>query len=166
MAQLPASTEYGYVVGRILLAVEDTTTESEDNRYPDALVPINSSVRFTPIDIMAVGVPSTLVIKKSINGKIGEDGILVDNNEIEGIWLVTGRYSVTFDLKNQGSITPFQIEITSGHTELDPLDIVPLIPRGNRKEPIPQWMFLTNDQYEALPSKELGTLYLIGRANG
>lgn len=160
---LPTSVTYGHVTGRLLLAVADTPTDPDD--YPDGLVPESATVTFTPVQPIIITTPPTptLVVAVPIVCTLDGEGHLKIESDKIGVWLVTGQYEVSFVIPNARQITPFRIEVTTAHTEANPLDITAAMPDPGGPSPIPQWMLVTQAQYDALTPAP-GTLYLIGDA--
>lgn len=147
MTQLPDELEYGFVRSRILLAVADTP--ADEDHYPDAQA-AQGTVRFTPSRSVIRGADEPVfVIKRGIDVDIAEDadtaaeirkGDLIHNGR-PGVWLVTGTYTVRFQLGDV-SIEPFQIHVTPEHTEAAPLWLslqAPLVPSPDVK-------FVVNEQ--------------------
>lgn len=147
MTQLPDELEYGFVRSRILLAVADTP--ADEDHYPDAQA-AQGTVRFTPSRSVIRGTEEPVfVIKRNIEVGIAEDadtaaeirkGDLIHNDR-PGVWLVTGIYTVRFQLGDV-SIEPFQIHVTPDHTEATPLWLSLAAPH----QPTPDVKFVVNEQ--------------------
>lgn len=161
---LPESVRYGYVEGRILLAIADRPTDPD--RYPDGKPPENATVTFNPVlPILATSAPTaTLVVKAPITCTLDAEGYLVDPTLEIGVWLVTGQYEVSFKIEGATPIPPYRIQVTHAYTEANPLNITTVMPDPGGPTPIPQWALLTQEEYDALPDHDAGTLYLIGDA--
>jgi hypothetical protein len=111
-AELPASLSYGYVVGRYLLAIADTTRDTD--RLPDPQA-ASGTIRLTPV--------STAI-------RTAAEGYLVDPTGERGVWLVTGAYDVSFSL-GAVALPGFRIFVRPEHTPDAPLDLgaeTPLVP--------------------------------------
>ena len=156
---LPSSVRYGFVTGRILLAIADRTTDSD--RLPDGVTPPAGKVTFTPIVRQSVEQPSALVIRDTVTCGIDAGGYLTDPAGGRGVWLIAGQYRVQITT-TAAQIPELRVEVTSAHTEAAPLDIVQYITPDGAPAPVPQWQYLTLEQYTALPAHDPGTLYLIG----
>lgn len=147
MTQLPDELEYGFVRSRILLAVADTP--ADEDHYPDAQA-AQGTVRFTPSRSVIRGTEEPVfVIKRNIEVGIAEDadtaaeirkGDLIHNDR-PGVWLVTGTYTVRFQLGDV-TIEPFQINVTTENTEASPLWLSLAAPH----QPSPDVKFVVNEQ--------------------
>lgn len=124
----PPDLTYGYVDGRIILAIGD---RSDAGRMPDPVPADGMTVTFTPANtILKVASPTpATVIKQPIVCTVDANGYLVDGQSARGVWLVTGTYKVTYS--NQRAIIPsHDIEVTTGHTDVAPLDLTTAMPPG------------------------------------
>jgi len=126
------SFSYGYVVGALVHSVGDS---DDALRIPD-LIPASARPVFTrvvgqyvqPLSSPAFGVHGLMVGHQAVKAGIMPDGqITGDVDQISGklfpdatpgLWLVTGRYRV-----ETGLFPTYEIEVTTDHTEDDPLDI-------------------------------------------
>lgn len=126
------SFSYGYVVGALVHSVGDS---DDALRIPD-LIPASARPVFTrvvgqyvqPLSSPAFGVHGLMVGHQPVKAGIMPDGqITGDVDQISGklfpdatpgLWLVTGRYRV-----ETGLFPTYEIEVTTDHTEDDPLDI-------------------------------------------
>lgn len=137
---LPPELQYGHVVGRFLLAVADA---SDPERMPDAAIPADLKVELSPkAPLIRVGAPNPVtVVRSRIVCTLDATGRLIDPEGADGVWLVTGQYSVKYQ---SASITvpPHDIEVLATHTEAAPLDLTIAMPPGG---PI-----LTPSQYTEL----------------
>lgn len=124
----PPDLTYGYVDGRIILAIGDRT---DAGRTPDPVPAEGLTVTFTPANtILKVTSPTpATVIKQPIVCGVDANGYLIDGQEARGVWLVTGVYKVTYS-HQRAIIPPHDIEVTTGHTEAAPLDLTTAMPPG------------------------------------
>ena len=124
----PPDLTYGYVDGRIILAIGD---RSDGGRMPDPIPAEGLTVTFTPATtILKVASPTpATVIKQPIVCDVDANGYLVDGQGARGVWLVTGTYKVTYS-HQRAMIPPHYIDVTTGHTEAAPLDLTTAMPPG------------------------------------
>ena len=124
----PPDLTYGYVDGRIILAIGD---RSDAGRMPDPVPADDTTVTFTPANtILKVTTPTpATVIKQPIVCAVDANGYLVDGQGARGVWLVTGTYKVTYS-HSRAIIPSHDIEVTTGHTEVAPLDLTTAMPPG------------------------------------
>ena len=124
----PPDLTYGYVDGRIILAIGD---RSDAGRMPDPVPADGMTVTFTPANtILKVTTPTpATVIKQPIVCSVDANGYLIDGQEARGVWLVTGVYKVTYS-HPRAMIPSHDIEVTTGHTEAAPLDLTTAMPPG------------------------------------
>ncbi|AWG01182.1 hypothetical protein DZF92_04585 [Clavibacter michiganensis subsp. insidiosus] len=129
MPELPAALTYGYVVGRYLLAIGDTTRD--DDRLPDPIA-ASGTVRFRPTvaAIRSAGGLSPVVVPQLVTATLDDEGWLTDTAGSRGVWLVAGSYDVSFQF-GAVALAPFRIFVTPDHTERAPLDLgaeTPFVP--------------------------------------
>ena len=124
----PPDLTYGYVDGRIILAIGD---RSDAGRMPDPVPADGMTVTFTPANtILKVTTPTpATVIKQRIVCSVDANGYLIDGQAARGVWLVTGTYKVTYS-HPRAMIPSHDIEVTTGHTEAAPLDLTTAMPPG------------------------------------
>jgi hypothetical protein len=124
----PPDLTYGYVDGRIILAIGD---RSDAGRMPDPVPADGMTVTFTPANtILKVASPTpATVIKQPIVRSVDANGYLIDGQAARGVWLVTGTYKVTYS-HPRAMIPSHDIEVTTGHTEAAPLDLTTAMPPG------------------------------------
>lgn len=124
----PPDLTYGYVDGRIILAIGD---RSDAGRMPDPVPADGMTVTFTPANtILKVASPTpATVIKLPLTYSVDANGYLVDGQGARGVWLVTGTYKVTYS-NPIAIIPPHDIEVTTGHTDVAPLDLTTAMPPG------------------------------------
>lgn len=131
---LPSNYLSGKVVGRIVRAIADTP--GDPDFFPEAIgaqgtvtfEPLQRNNKVTVEDYPALVIHETISVTLSRNGSLS--GPYVHQNfhqNPQGIWLVTGSYEVRFSL-DSGTIPPFLIEVTTDHTEENPLDLAHYIP--------------------------------------
>jgi len=123
---LPPQYTFGKVIGRFLLAVADTPQDAD--ALPQAR-PVSGTATFTPgvtlRKILDVGDGTGAFVSQSaVIATIDQDGYLIDEEGNDGIWLVTGMYSVAFQLSDpRAAIQGFDIELMESHDDLNPLDL-------------------------------------------
>lgn len=124
----PPDLTYGYVDGRIILAIGD---RSDAGRMPDPVPADGMTVTLTPANtILKVASPTpATVIKQPIVCNVDANGYLIDGQGARGVWLVTGTYKVTYS-HSRAIIPTHDIEVTTGHTEIAPLDLTTAMPPG------------------------------------
>lgn len=124
----PPDLTYGYVDGRIILAIGD---RSDAGRMPDPVPADGMTVTLTPANtILKVASPTpATVVKQSIPCGVDANGYLIDRQAARGVWLVTGTYKVTY-FHPRAMIPSHDIEVTTGHTEAAPLDLTTAMPPG------------------------------------
>lgn len=143
MTTAPAELTYGYVDGRFILIVGDT---SDAGRMPDPVPATDTAVQITPKQplIRVTGADPTTVVKQPITCTLDKDGRLLDPEGERGVWLVTGAYTVTYR-SPKATIPSHDIEVTAEHTESSPLYLTRAIPPGG---PV-----LTPTQYAELSAR-------------
>jgi hypothetical protein len=129
MPELPAALTFGYVIGRYLLAVGDTTRD--DDRLPDP-VAASGTVRFRPAvaAIRSEGGLSPVIVPQLVTAALDDEGWIVDTAGARGVWLVAGAYDVSFQF-GAVALAPFRIFVTADHDEAAPLDLgaeTPFVP--------------------------------------
>lgn len=124
----PPDLTYGYVDGRIILAIGD---RSDAGRMPDPVPADGMTVTLTPANtILKVASPTpATVVKQPIQCGVDANGYLIDRQAARGVWLVTGTYKVTYS-HPRAMIPSHDIEVTTGHTEAAPLDLTTAMPPG------------------------------------
>ena len=124
----PPDLTYGYVDGRIILAIGD---RSDAFRMPDPVPADGMTVTLTPANtILKVASPTpATVVKQPIPCGVDANGYLIDRQAARGVWLVTGTYRVTYS-HPRATIPSHDIEVTTGHTEAAPLDLTTAMPPG------------------------------------
>lgn len=128
---MPESLMYGYVVGRVFLALGDTSEDPD--RLPDLVAPAQATVSFTPLQpqkrTQADGAEiTTLVLKQPVICRVDSEGYIVDPTSVPGVWLVTGIYEVQILTNHLGDTPIFYVEVTEEHTESNPLDLIQYVP--------------------------------------
>lgn len=123
ISALPTSLQaWGKVTGRIIFAQADTAADGDDK--PEARA-ATGQVIFTPSftyqQVTDVDYPA-LVMREIVTSSLNSSGYLTDANGTAGIWLLAGVWTVSFNLTG-GSIQSFDIEVTTGHTAIAPLDL-------------------------------------------
>lgn len=128
----PPDLTYGYVSGRIILAIGDRTDAA---RMPDPIPAEGMTVTFTPVmPILKVSTPGpATVVKQPIECGVNANGYLIDTQAAPGVWLVTGVYKVTY-AHPKATIPSHGIEVLAEHTETAPLDLTTAMPPGG---PVP-----------------------------
>lgn len=164
MPDLPTDIDFGYVVMTAVLAVGDTT--GDVNLEPDA-TPATGSILFTPVakQIISTATPPTMVLPQNVTCTF-DNGVLVDPNGEEGVWLVVGQYDVSFSLTN-AAITAFRIEVLATHTVLDPLDLTlasPIVPAPSQILVVNQQLY--EDTVQARDEAEAFVAGTVGGTTG
>lgn len=117
---LPSEYEWGFVTGRAIHAIGDTTADVD--RFPEAR-PGVGRCQFTPLQkLRTVTVPPTFVIHETVTATLNSDGVLSDVTNQPGIWLITGVYRVTWAVAG-GTLPSIDILVTTEHTQENPLDL-------------------------------------------
>lgn len=117
---LPSGYTWGFVTARSIHAMADTAKDFD--RFPEARGS-NGRVTFTPLMRFRVHEqePTAFVHYEIVRATM-RDGNLIDAEEEEGIYLITGYYKVDFSIEG-GAIPGFEIEVTAEHTKENPLDL-------------------------------------------
>lgn len=122
---MPSDLSHGKVIGRFILAVADG---SDVDRLPDAR-PATGKITFSSVNpIIKALVPEPTTVGRGVyTFQLDQDGWLVDDRGMRGIWLVAGAYKVAYNLDgiNIGSHT---INVVPENSEFDPLDLYYEIP--------------------------------------
>ena len=124
MSTLPSSYQFGKVVCQAIRAVGDT--KNDPDFLPETMA-AEGTIRFEPQTKRKVvagegGDYGKIVMHEAVVRKLNADGRLIGEHDEEGVWLITGVYTVSFSLVC-GTQSPFQIEIKPEHTDLNPLDL-------------------------------------------
>ena len=119
---LPVGYTFGRVVARFLRAVGDS---GDVDTFPEA-VPATGSVTFTPkvttrIVVDSTSDPSPFITHEPITSELDAYGHLARNG-LRGLWLWTGVWTVSFNVQGFNR-QPFDIEITTSHTDVSPFDL-------------------------------------------
>jgi len=122
MSELPASYVYGKVIGRVIHAIADTASDSDDK--PEARG-AQGTVVFTPAETMRA-VDDAIVLHESTEVKLDPSGHIVDAEDRPGVWLIAGQYTVQFRLQS-GTIAKQTITVTTDNTAEHPLDLADII---------------------------------------
>lgn len=118
--QLPASTKYGYVDGRFILSVGDTTGDVD--RYPQAL-PAVGTIRFTPKTTKVIVTPNPVtILPQPVIASLNNQGYLLDQTGARGVWLAVGEYQVSYMLNVPG-VTSHPLFVTEDDTPESPNDL-------------------------------------------
>lgn len=129
---LPPEYEYGYVIGRVVQRVADTAVD--EDRLPEAKG-ATGSVTFTPLTTRTVA--SNAIVLDGPTTVTLNNGYVHDGQD-RGVHLVTGVYTVTFNVVG-GSVPTITVELLPSHTEANPLnlkDAMPYVPDPSGPEPI------------------------------
>ncbi len=127
---LPSSfTSFGKVVGRVIQLVADTAADT-DNK-PEAKGGVGR-ITFTPKDVIRttaeVDYPA-IVLHATATATLSANGTLTDAENKPGIWLAVGSYTVTFEITGAPRAIPaVDILVTTGHTDVAPLDLATVVP--------------------------------------
>lgn len=148
---------YGFVTGRFVVAVGDTTSDVDTT--PD-IIAAQGSVMISPVSPVYLTdspIPTT-TIAAAITLSIDSSGYIRDPAGRKGVWLIAGQYNV--DYQFQGVTLPsFTIDVTTAHTEAAPLDLTlaaPLIPT-------PATKFVVNEQVylDTLAARDAAQSYAV-----
>lgn len=126
---LPTDLPYGYVDGLFILAGPDSTDTGRD---PDG-TPLDLTVTFTATDPThtTTTTPAALVVKDTITCTTDMNGVLVDDQGVEGVWLVAGAWIVSYSTSTAGvRIKSHSINVTAEHTQTSPLHLSLAYPPG------------------------------------
>ena len=117
---------HGYVTGRYLTAVADGP---DDDHLMD-FTPAKGRVIFTPETVIRrhEGPSPALVVQRPVECPINSQGYLTSPDGWRGVSLITGIYSVRFDVEGAQVPGPKRIEVKASHTEDAPLDLVLSMP--------------------------------------
>lgn len=145
---LPDEITYGFVADRVLLAVGDTTDDTD--RFPDG-VPAKGTVTFTPerdthytqqtpATVLQQPIECTIYQGDPDDGEGTEDpkriGLLVDPaGHVGNVALVVGWYSVSYRL-DRGAAKRFRFQVLPEHTADEPLwlsSVAPLTPSPSER---------------------------------
>lgn len=126
----PVSSTYGFVTGKIIRRTGNAFKGL--SKFPEA-VAAEGFVVFTPetkaskIELDRL----TYEFRDPIVAYLNSSGVISPSTspELGGVWLLTGRYKVTFHLLT-GSISPFDIDVLETATPANPLDLVSEYPYG------------------------------------
>lgn len=143
MTTMPTEITYGHVTGRFIAAWTDGP---DAGRLPDPRPLEGLTVKITPKTQFRrlAGASPVLVATMPVTCGVDADGVLIDAEKAEGVWLVTGVYEVKYT-HGSVSIPAHDIEVTDAHTEDTPLDLVTAQPPGG---PV-----LTASQYAELSAR-------------
>lgn len=143
MTTMPPEITYGHVTGRFIAAWTDGP---DGDRLPDPRPLEGLTVKITPkVQVRRLaGASPVLVATMPVTCKVDADGVLIDEQDTPGVWLVTGVYGVTY-AHPAVTIPAHDIEVTDAHTEGAPLDLVTAMPPGG---PV-----LTASQYAELSAR-------------
>lgn len=159
--------EIGFVVLKAIRVIADTPWD--DDPYPDVTPWYDLTVRFSPklrrvIQAWPEGDRDVLVDRDMQDATVNDDGVLVDANLREGIWVVAGTHVVTV-MQGPNVVETLEIEVTTAHTEADPLDLGSHLTQPEPPEPLPgvemRALALTQAQYDALSGYDPGTVYVV-----
>lgn len=122
---LPPSYTWGFVVARSIRAIADTDQDAD--RFPEARGS-TGRVTFTPLVKFKkhLNTPTAFVHHEVVQARL-VDGVLVDAEGHEGVYLISGVYQVSFTI-DSGSIPSFPVEVLPEHTLENPLDLVTASP--------------------------------------
>lgn len=121
--------EYGRVVCQVLVATEDGP---DPDLEPDLVADPKLRVQFKPVASIHQPIDSDAYhIYQPVIGAFDADGNLVPRNhqpgDPKGILLPVGRWMVTFaggrGLPDRFNSKPFPIDVTTAHTDFNPLDL-------------------------------------------
>ena len=105
---LPADVDTGLVVCQFAVVGADGP---DVDRNPDTFA-MTGTVTFTPVDkvLLSTTAPRPLLALQPVTVGLDTDGNIVDATDNEGVWLVSGRWEVSYDLSDI-EITPHLITV-------------------------------------------------------
>ena len=129
---IPADATYGYVVGRWIKAVGDTTLDPDG--LPDG-EPVSGTVTLIPLNSLVYGDPETPanpndlvgISRGLVHGHLDGNGELVDSHGNLGVWLVPGAYRFKADFDN-ANWPEFNFLVNTTDTLENPLDLLTYSP--------------------------------------
>lgn len=131
---LPAEIRSGKVVARLVFAAPDS---ADAGREPDE-APVSGTVTFAPKDPVRKTLEPTpaTVLVKPVTCTLDEqgNGYMLDSQGAMGVWLVTGVWTVTYNL-TEGALKSHDIEVTENHTDVFPLYLTTAQPIGQSMTP-------------------------------
>ena len=127
---LPESLrDTGHIRCRIIEAIPDTPADSDF--LPEAKGAVDVTVVLTPAwrvkRITDDDFPS-FVRKQPWRFQVGEDGFIRDVNGRDTIALIAGTWTVSFEPENALRYQPFTVDVTTAHTDSEPLDLARAAP--------------------------------------
>ena len=121
-----SDSHYGYVVGRVIRRIGDTTLDVEP--YLDA-ANVTGLIKFVPVRPLDTSENySAFVYRETISCPLDEFGHLLNSSlQARGVWLTVGDWEVNFHLSGV-EIRPFYINVTEDFNEQRPLDLAKVAP--------------------------------------
>lgn len=129
---IPADATYGYVVGRWIKAVGDTTIDP--NPLPDG-IPVSGTATIIPLASMVYGDPETLdnpddyvgVPREEVPCSLDQNGELTDSQGNIGVWLIPGAYRFRANFTD-ADWPDFDFLVSDEYTPINPLDLLRYAP--------------------------------------
>ena len=118
---LPPEIKYGRIRGRFLRSRSDTASDTDE--LPDG-EPLQGTITLSPFlyrQVTQLPKPATILHDPQVF-ELNSGGYLVDPNSVDGAWVPTGIYEVSYSLVG-GIIRNHVVEVTTAHTEIAPLDL-------------------------------------------
>lgn len=124
----PPDREFGFVQGRFVEGIADLLGDGD--RFPDLRAIVGSGT-FTPARAirLASGTTPATVVRRKIECPLNDQGWIVDpESEADpekkpGVWLAVGRWTFSTSFSAATPIPSYTIEVTTEHTEENPLDL-------------------------------------------
>jgi hypothetical protein len=116
---LPASLQYGKVIGRVVLAGVDSTDTGE---LPDGLG-VSGTARFVRMNGTGQVVDGVFVHFPVFTAPINDSGELETRPGQPGLWLPVGSWTARVTLDNGASISDSFFEVLPSHTAESPLNM-------------------------------------------
>lgn len=139
--QMPIDLTSGKVVGRFVLAVSDGP---DIDRLPDAK-PASGKITISSIRpvVKAYSPEPTTVIRTVFTTTIDDDGYLVDEQGVRGVWLVCGEYRVSYNLLGV-QLETHPIVVLPEHVDASPLNLTTYLPVSGPVLNLTQYTELVN----------------------
>lgn len=133
MALLPEH-EYGFVNAQFIRSIAASSSS------PPTSAPADGFVRFVSVE-RNNHTETTFATHEGHDVRLDSEGWLTDGSG-QGVWLIVGRYYVSFAEVKGANMEPFYIDVTTEHTEATPL----WLPSWAPYVPDPTTVFVVNEQ--------------------
>ena len=128
---LPSEYTFGKVISRFLSAIPDTPSDPD---YLPQARPLQGTVTFVPTEQLRKvsdtgdGTGAFIYAITTV-AQLDNEGRIMDEEGRQGIWLITGEYTVSFQMSQPSAkIAPFVITVLDTHDDANPLDLVSVAP--------------------------------------